>query len=274
MSRKDLLASTSSETISEFLLTRPEQENKPALAEVFQAAEIDPEPPVKDFILSEEERPYETLILMGEVACNLIDATEECCSDLVDYEYDVDPETGHVDLLFGPAEGLDAEQTKISLKMIRNFLEKLEDFADEEHASVFPELGSMTGRTKMDLLDLLTEYNQKYEATMVNLMAPAFTVENLSKDFMAFFNDAASTARQAVESDVTHADNLLATSPLRPYLSLEDYQANAQIMYAATSVRQMSLSVFFTLIDEKIKLEDRDHPLMNKPSLRPSYILN
>ena len=227
-----------------------------------------------DISLSPEDRPYETLILMGEVACNLIDARDPDHPDLVDFEYDHDEETGRFDLFFAPVAELTGQQKAIAQKMILDFLDDLEDLTDPDHAAVYPGLGTISADSKMAILDILMEYNQKFEAPMINLCAPVLETDKTPEELNLLFNRAADIAREAIRQYPEHQKDLLATSLLRPYLSVEEYQGTAQLVYNNASPRQITLSTMFILIDEKIKLADRNLPAMSKTTLRPAYILN
>ena len=227
-----------------------------------------------DISLSPEDRPYETLILMGEVACNLIDARNPEHPDLVDFEYDHDTETGRFDLFFAPVPDLPRDKQAIAQQMILDFLDDLEELSDSDHGVVYSCLGSISAKSKMDILDMLMEYNQKFEAPLINLCAPVLDSDKTPEEFKTLFNRASEIAKEAIRQHPEHENDLLATSILRPYQSVNDYRANAQLVYNNASPRQITLSTMFILIDEKIKLADRDLPMMSKPTLRPAYILN
>lgn len=273
MSRKDLLSSSSGHLLTEFLKAGIAKDSE-TRAEETKASPAEAAEALYDVTLSDEDRPYETLVLMGEIGCNFIDAQNPNHADLVDHEYDHNPETGCYEIFFAPVEGLSRTEQLIAQDMIGEFLEKLEELADPDNAFVYPALGVIGGRCKMEILDMLMEYNQKYEAPLVNLCDTQIAKNMEPGEFMELLNRAKDIAQRFLEKYPEHEQDLLKTSYARPYLSLSDYHGNAQMVYSNASPRQITLSTMFILIDEKIKLIDRDQPGMTKYTLRPGFILN
>ncbi len=232
-----------------------------------------PQEKILDPPISEEERPFETLILMGEVTCNMLEKHAPEAEDLIDHEYDLE-EDGSYSIFFGPQEGLSEDEIEIAQAAIADFLGILEELENDDTVKFNNDSSQVVFKNKFDFLELLMDYCNKYEKPIINICLPYLPFVEEEPFYLRNLQVAGEISKRCLAENPEHSKDLLSVSFLRPHFDMDHYKASSQLVYESTTAHQMFMSTLLILIGEKIKLADRGNPDMARASRQAEYIIN